>query len=246
MAKKETAVATVNKDFILPEVSGDLQSIIAEELDGLTLTFDRIKVPSGGSLAFEVTDENGESDIRKEISGIIVGHSPENVFYMTKYTGGNEMPDCVAANGKIGVGNPGGICGDCPYNAWGSAENGVGKACQNRHKVFILQDGELFPIMLSLPVTSVKNFTEYVKRAVIKGKRTSAFITKVSLAKEKSADGIEYSKCVFTKDADLSPEKAAQAYSYSLSIKEMIGKTSSELIPKEQEWESEGDEQEAF
>lgn len=243
MTKKETALALVD-DFLLPEVSGDLQSIIADELDGLKLTFDRIKVPSGGSLAFEVPDENGESDIRKEIVGVIVGHSPENIFYMSKYTGGNEMPDCVAADGKVGTGNPGGVCADCPYNAWGSAENGVGKACQNRHKVFILQDGELFPVMLSLPVTSVKSFTEYVKRAVIKGKRTSAFITKVSLAKEKSADGIEYSKCVFTKDADLSPEKAAQAYEYALSIKGMIGKATSEAMPEEPSWDAE--EQEAF
>ncbi len=236
--KDENLPATLAEGFNLPVISGDIQDILSEELDGLNLTFDRIKVPSGGSLAFEVPDENGESDVKKELVGIIVGHGPENVYYMNEFTGGNEPPDCIAADGKVGIGVPGGACADCPYNEWGSGKDGNGKACSNRHKVFLLQDGELFPVMLSLPVTSVKNFSDFVKRAVIKGRRTSSFITKISLVKDKSSTGIDYSKCVFTKLEDLDEMKAAQAYEYAKNIKPMTEKASSEKVPEEPSWDS--------
>ena len=39
----------------------DLGSILAEERDGLNLSFDRIKIPSGGGLAFEVPGENAST-----------------------------------------------------------------------------------------------------------------------------------------------------------------------------------------
>lgn len=237
--------ATLAEGFIFPVIGDDIQEILAEELDGLNLTFDRIKVPSGGSLAFEVPDENGESDVKKELIGIIVGHGPENVYYMNEFTGGNEPPDCVAVDGKVGVGNPGGACADCPFNEWYSGKDGKGKACSNRHKVFLLQDGELFPVMLSLPVTSVKNFTDFVKRAVIKGRRTSSFITKITLIKDKSSAGIDYSKCVFTKVEDLDEMKAAQAYEYAQKIKPMTEHVGSERVPEEPTWDDEQSEADA-
>ena len=35
---------------------------LIEELDGLTSTFDKIKIPAGGGLTFEVPGDNGESE----------------------------------------------------------------------------------------------------------------------------------------------------------------------------------------
>lgn len=223
--KNEVAVVS---DFQLPEISSNIRELIEEEMCGLNLSFNRIKVPSGGGLAFEVPMGDGETDIQKEILGVIVGHGPENIYYMNDYTGGNEPPDCVAVNGKVGIGNPGGVCVSCPYNEWGSDSSGTGKACQNRHKVFILPEGELFPLMLALPTTSVKNFTEFVKRNVMKGRRTSSFVTKVGLTKDKSKGGIEYSKCTFAIAEELSPEQATRAKNYSDGIRAMIGSFSTE------------------
>lgn len=218
---KSTELAIV-EEFNVPEVSGNLREIIEEEMDGLSLSFDRVKVPSGGGLAFEIPTEDGDSDVQKELIGIIVGHGPENVYYATAYTGGNEAPDCVAIDGKVGVGSPGGNCSSCPFNEWESDEEGMGKACQNRHKIFLLQDGELFPLMLALPPTSVKNFSDFIKRNVMKGRRSHEFITKIGLVKDKSRGGIEYSKCSFSIAAPLEGAKKEAARAYAESIKPMI------------------------
>lgn len=228
MSKGKNELAVV-EEFQIPVIaSGNLADVIAEEMDGLNLSFDRVKVPSGGGLAFEVPTEDGDTDVQKEIVGVIVGHSPENVYYATQYDGGNEPPDCVATDGKLGVGNPGGDCLSCPYNEWGSSEDGIGKACQNRHKVFILRDGELFPLMVALPVTSVKNFSDFIKRSVMKGRRSYEFITKVGLSKDKSKGGIEYSKCVFSLVAPLGGEKLQAAKAYADGIRPMIKQVSTE------------------
>lgn len=40
---------------------------------------------------------------------------------------------------------------------------------------------------------------------MLKGKRTSSVMTAIKLKKEKSADGISYSSCVFAKAGDLAP-----------------------------------------
>ena len=228
MSKEKNELAVV-EEFQIPVItSGNLADIIAEEMDGLDLSFDRVKVPSGGGLAFEIPTEDGDADVQKEIVGVIVGHSPENVYYATQYEGGNEPPDCVATDGKLGVGNPGGDCLSCPYNEWGSGEDGIGKACQNRHKVFILRNGELFPLMIALPVTSVKNFSDFIKRNVMKGRRSYEFITKVGLSKDKNKDGIEYSKCIFSFVAPLSGEKLQAAKAYADGIRPMIKQVSTE------------------
>lgn len=228
MSKGKNELAVV-EEFQIPVItSGNLADIIAEEMDGLNLSFDRVKVPSGGGLAFEIPTEDGDTDVQKEIVGVIVGHSPENVYYAAQYEGGNEPPDCVATDGKLGVGNPGGDCLSCPYNEWGSGEDGIGKACQNRHKVFILRNGELFPLMLALPVTSVKNFSDFIKRNVMKGRRSYEFITKVGLSKDKNKGGIEYSKCVFSLVAPLGGEKLQAAKAYADGIRPMIKQVSTE------------------
>lgn len=240
MAKQTKNEVALAETFQLPQIANDIKSLIEEEMDGLQLSFERIKVPSGGGLAFEVPDENGDTDVQKELLGIIVGHGPENVYYMSEFTGGSEPPDCVAVDGKLGTGSPGGDCAECPYNQWGSGTDGIGKACQNRHKVFILFDGELFPYMLTLPATSIKNFSDFVKRNVMKNRRTSSFVTRVGLMKDKSKTGIEYSKCTFEVDSFLDPAKADMAYNYAQGIKAMVGMVSTEKqAPVEVDWDAE-------
>ena len=59
MAKNELKVVD---SFDLQTISGDLAQAVAEEMDGLgSLPFDRVKIPSGGGLAFEVPGEDDEN-----------------------------------------------------------------------------------------------------------------------------------------------------------------------------------------
>ena len=68
-----------------------------------------------------------------------------------------------------GEGDPGGACAKCRYNQFGSGESG-GKACKNRRRIYILREGEVFPVLLSLPTGSLKEFTRYIQRLLSRGK----------------------------------------------------------------------------
>ena len=48
-------------------------------------------------------------------------------------------------DGVTGIGNPGGNCQNCPYNKFGSGE-GQSKLCKNKRMLYMLREGELFPI----------------------------------------------------------------------------------------------------
>lgn len=179
---------------------------LLEELDGLTPTFDRVKIPAGAGLMLEVVGEDGDPEPVKELEGVILHHHSTNSFYKEKYTGGNNPPDCGSYDGKVGEGDPGGECAKCPYNQFGSGE-GSGKACKNKRRIFILRDGEVFPAILSLPTGSLKEFTNYIKRLITKKKRSYSVVTKISLKKATSSTGIQFSQASFKMDRNLTEEE---------------------------------------
>lgn len=194
------------EQFITPVENLDFQ----EEMQGLNITFDRIKVPSGGGLAFEVPGENpDEPDLQKEFSAVILYHHPVLSYYKEKYTGGNEAPDCSSFDGINGVERETGEikkCKDCPLNVFGTGENG-GKACKTKRRIFILRANEMLPTILSLPTASIGDFSKYIMRLVSKGKKSNQVVTKFSLKKVQNAGGITYSKVVLARERDLNEEE---------------------------------------
>ena len=221
--KKNEAALAVVENFDLPVLSDDMAAAMAEELDGLQLSFPRVKIPSGGGLAFEVPGDDPENpDTEKEIVGVIVDHHPVNAYWQDKYAGGNNPPDCSSMDGKVGMDQDGNRkpCNSCPMNEWGTAEDGRGKACKNMHRVYILREGEMLPLLLTLPPTSLKNLSDYLGlRVITKGLRSYGVITKVSLKKAQNAGGINYSQAVFSLAGKLSPEQTKAMAEYSQAIK---------------------------
>lgn len=212
MAKKEE-LAVKAENFDLVTLSGDLAEAVQEEMDGLgSIPFDRVKIPSGGGLAFEVPGETeDDTESLTELVGVILDHNPVNAYWAEKFAGGNESPDCSSYDGKQGVVRETGECRDCercPYNQFGS--DGAGKACKNMHRVYILREGNPVPLILTLPPTSLKYLRNYVAKSIIlKGFRCWQVITKVTLKKEKSKDGITYSRAAFALVDKLAPEQIA-------------------------------------
>lgn len=224
MSKNETALAIV-ENFNLPAMTGEMSAAFAEEMDGLTMSFDRVKIPSGGGLAFEVPGDDPDSpDMAKELVGVIVDHHPVNAWWEEKYTGANNPPDCSSLDGKFGINVHTGEkrpCSSCPMNQWGSdPEGGNGKACKNMHRVYILREGEAIPVLLTLPPTSLKNLSDYLaKRVVSKGRRSYGVITKVALKKATSSGGITYSQAIFSIGGILGPEVTKAMAEFATSIK---------------------------
>ena len=97
---------------------------------------------------------------------------------------------------RVTIPAAGGSCAHCPLNQFGSGENG-GKACKNKRRIYILREGELIPILLTLPTGSMKAFAVYVKRLLAKGKKNSGVVTRFSLQKVQNAGGIAYSQAQF-------------------------------------------------
>ena len=154
--KKNTEIA-VNEGFAALANRDVLNEAMADDCQGLEFSFDRVKLPAGGGTAFEIPSaESDESEMAKDITGVIVYNHPAYAYYRDKYTGGNNPPDCGSFDGVTGIGNPGGNCQNCPYNKFGSGE-GQSKLCKNKRMLYILREGELFPITLSLPTGSLKS-----------------------------------------------------------------------------------------
>ncbi len=218
MVEKSKSLAVI-EDLQVPQVLN--QQDVMEEMDGLTFSFTHIKIPSGGGLAFEVPGDDADNpDIEKEIEGVIVFHHPVNAFWDEAFTGGNEPPDCYSMDGKVGIGAPGGNCKTCPMNEWGSGREGTGKACQNRRRIYILRQGEQFPLLLSLPPTSLGNFSNFISRSILqKSIRSYAVVAKAKLSKVKSSGGIEYSQVSWSLSGRVDEKIIPEIIQYSQAMK---------------------------
>lgn len=186
---------------------------MVEELDGLgSINFEKIKIPSGGGSAFEVPTDDPESpDPAKAINGVIVLHQPCNVYFRNKFGETDEkMPDCSSPDSKTGYMRDSGTekaCASCKFNQFGSGEGGSGKACQNRIDLYILMDGNDFPVVLSLPATSIKAFKTYLTGLVLHKQPLRRVKTQITLKKATSSQGITYSTCAFKKLGAIEPEE---------------------------------------
>lgn len=183
--------------------TANLADLLAEEMDGLTLSFERIRIPAGGGVAFEVPGDDPENpDMVKEFKAVILYHHPIHCYYEEEYSGGNNPPDCGSMDGHVGVeASTGEIkqCSECPMNKFGSGKNGA-KACKQKRRIYLLREGESLPTLMSLPTGSLSEFSKYVMRLLSKGRKTNAVVTKFSLKKAQNAGGINYSQAVFAVD----------------------------------------------
>jgi hypothetical protein len=218
LAIQATAIPEPNSGFLaLRDFS--LADAIAEELSGLDGGFERIKIPGAGGTVYELPgEEAGESDAAKEFSAVILYHHPMFAYYRDKYTGGNTPPDCLSYDGVTGSGFPGGDCAVCPCNQFGTGENGA-KACKNKRRLYLLREGEIFPLLLTLPNGSLKEFGRYVKRLLSRGRKSNAVLTRFSLTKATNAGGLVYSQAQFATERVLEPEEAELLRALSEQVK---------------------------
>lgn len=234
MAKNNALAAVNSTDGFLALQDFNLSDVMAEEMAGLSASFERIKIPIGGGTTFEIPgDDPDDLDTVKEVNAVILHHHPLNAYYATKYTGGSNPPDCGSFDGVVGVGNPGGNCKDCQYNAFGSGENGA-KACKNRRRLYLLREGDIFPMILSLPTGSLKGFTRYLMRILPKYKNSNAVVTRFTLKKATSGSGIAYSQAQFAVSHVLTPEEHALIAAMTEQVKAMsasVGHDTEEAMP---------------
>lgn len=213
-------------DFLLPAmVEGDFSNDeLADDMDGIQMSFPRIKIPSGGTIQFEIpTDDPENPDYTKVLTGVILYHHPNYVYWAegSEYDE-NATPLCTSVDGKIGIGEPGGLCGTCALNEYGTASEGRGKACKNMRMLYLLCNGEYMPYQLALPPTSLKPFKDFINQAFMLRRRASyGSIIQISLKKVSNGTN-DYSVAVFRRILDFEGDKLAQVRAYADSFKKQM------------------------
>ena len=198
-----------------------MEDSLSDEMNGLSAAFEQIRIPIGGVTYFEMPGEDPEKpETVKEFSAVILHHHIMRAYYKEKYTGGNNPPDCGSFDGAEGTGEPGGNCENCACNKFGTGENGA-KACKERRRLYLLLEGEMFPLVLSLPTGSLKDFSRYLMRCLPKWGKSSAGITRFSLVKAVNKGGIAYTKVRFKMERKLTDGEMAEIAPLVLNVKAM-------------------------
>ncbi len=219
-----TSMEPIN--FQLPAVvdSSFTSEDLADDMDGLQMSFQRIKIPSGGNLVFEIpTDDPENPNYEKTIEGVLIFHHDANAYWPegSEYDE-NTAPLCSSLDGKQGIGEPGGHCTMCAMNQYGTASEGRGKACKNMRMLYLLQSGECVPIQISLPPTSLKPFKNFINQAFLLRRRPSyGSVIQIGLRKENTG-GNDYSVATFRLVENFEGEQLAQIRSYAEGFKEQI------------------------
>lgn len=175
----------------------------------------RVKVPSGDSNAFAIGD-----DAAKTFSGVIVLMQNRMNYWekSPEESGGMSAPDCFSRDGKTGQGwygkggkfakdNPSGQCQTCPMAQWteDSEGNRIPSKCKPQVALLVMMEGKPFPVMFTVPRTSMKALKEYWKRSLFVDKMLSfaQVVTKFSLKKDKNAGGVTFNRIEFEMELDL-------------------------------------------
>src|SRR3990172_8135541 len=165
MAKeKSTALATTGAQtyaIMQPESRG-IVATLQENLGGDTLKptdLDRIRVPAGGGLSFELPSL-GEPESAASFEAIVIYQRTTRAFWPGTEING-EPPQCYSDDGQHGAGLPGGDCSTCFYNRFGSKGSDPDtitpeqlrtmrgpKACAEKRLLFCVRPGEMLPSVL--------------------------------------------------------------------------------------------------
>jgi hypothetical protein len=199
-------------------------------LRGFELCLPKVKIPSVTADEYELPGEGDKPEKTVGFEAVILHHHPINAYYSKPYSAKNASPpDCGSLDGVCGVGNPGGLCAECPHNEFGSGKDGNGKACGNRHRLYLLRERKKFPLLLEIPPTSLKKLLDYAQIMTLKGRKLNAIVTAFSLKKGTTKSGTEVSQAIFSCDRVLEPEEYRAVRAMSEQVERYAGSVGFEV-----------------
>ena len=210
-----------------PELLEELEDELADLDEESGITCRRIKMPSGGALAFEVQGED-EDDVEyvKEIQGVILYTHRVN-GYWSKPLGNGEggaAPECSSMDGKTGVNLTTGecvSCDTCPLNQYGTdPKGGAGKACKNMRRIYLMESGDPNCYLLTVPPTSIMDVNKKLRTLLTGDTPYTGMVVSIKLTKDTNKNGVDFSKVALDKAGVLPPAVAAQAQELRRQLKE--------------------------
>ena len=216
--------------FLIPatnapeEAGGFSAEELGADVDGMSLGFQRIKIPSGGVQQFEIPSGDPEHpDYEQSLTVVVLHHHESNVYWEDgEEYDENAKPLCSSVDGKMGYGSPGGACRVCALNQYGTAANGSGKACKNMRSLYLLRSGDSMPMVLNLPPTSLKPWKEFFSQAFLFRRRAS-WGSVIEIGLKKIPNGKEsYSVATFKLIHDFTGEELEKIRAFAGQFKEQL------------------------
>lgn len=183
---KGTEIVTLS-DYAIAKIGNDaVGSLIAGNLGGSQLQVSdlpKVKIPAGGSTTWLVPPDDAPA---KDLEGIVVYQHDLRAMFAQNENGGisNDPPLCTSDDARFGKGVPGGDCSRCANAMYGSA--GVGKkgqACKSMHRIYLLSQGSVLPVVLTLSPSSIAPWRKYMISLINTQRAVGSVVTKVSLEK---------------------------------------------------------------
>lgn len=199
MSKKKTELAVIEpSEYAAIKLGdGEMKGLIEANCAGGVDRFDmdRVTMPTGGGLQFAVPNIEGGEDMLDEIVGVCVLFKDERKMWHESYDEGNvgSPPDCSSSDMITGIGDPGGYCPACPLSKFGSGKGNSQKCSQSR-LLFVMRSDNLLPLIVALSPTSLKMARRYFLRLTTHGVPYYQAVTRLTLEKDKNAEGKVYSK----------------------------------------------------
>jgi hypothetical protein len=229
------------------EAGGNVALALKENLGGAEINafdFERVKVPAGGGLAWNITDQDtGDETALPGFEAVIVAWKDQKAFWKRSLSEDGAKkgpPDCYSPDMKKGIGDPGVVCATCRFNKFGTAKGGTGrgKACKDTRQIFFMRPASLLPELLVVPPTSLQAVKSFMLKLASRGIPFWQCVVKFKLVKDKNAESVEYSKVDLSLVAVLDDLPKAAAQKYSHVVRQMLGVRT--ILPTQEELEGDG------
>lgn len=197
--KKEAALAVMeSQDWPVLTTPDDAQSVsqVLGEMGVTRFDLDKIVVPAGGAVAFEVEKLEGV-EYEQELEVIIAfAVANQRSFYKLSIEDGDgsQSPDCSSEDGVNGFGmidpddddeeKAAHECASCPWNQFGTALTGGGKRCGEKAVLYAFNKETMIPFVIQVPATSLKPMKKYAMKLMGRGRKASGVVTKIALEKK--------------------------------------------------------------
>jgi len=183
---KGTEIVTLSEYAIAKAGNDAVSTLLTNNLSGSQLQVSdlpRIKIPAGGSTTWLVPPDDTPV---KDLEGIVVYQHDLRAMFAQNENGGisNDPPLCTSDDARFGKGVPGGDCSRCANAMYGSA--GVGKkgqACKSMHRIYLLAQGSVLPLVVTLSPSSLSVWRKYMIALVNDRHVVTSVVTRIGLEK---------------------------------------------------------------
>lgn len=222
---------------VLARTPSEFLEEITEALGGEEISpviLDTVSVPGGGGTTYTLPGLDEEGNEVEYFDGIIIAAQPSRAYWAQAYNGEVNQPDCSSPDGRVGVGlfqygspeNPTGQCASCPMSQF---VNGQRPQCKSKMNVYMLLQGRMFPIHMSLAISSIGSgkspnpttWKGYHRLLLNYRKSPTAVVTRVGIRHEYFGGGgknkgTPYAIATFkVSPVELTAEEAARAKAYA-------------------------------